>query len=197
MSEFKDDMKAKATEKLDAAKARTSEALETGKARADDALKAARAKTDEAIKATRAKADEAAKAARARTDDAIKVARAKADEAAALTRTSARKAATKTSEGIESNPLVALIGGLAIGAIAGALIPRSERETKTLGKTSRTLRDTATSAVNAAREVGKEQLDALGINSDAARQQVREIAKKIGEAASSAGAAAADTIRRK
>ena len=46
----------------------------------------------------------------------------------------ARQAKAKTIEGVDKNPLAIILGGIAIGAIVGALLPRTERETKVLGK---------------------------------------------------------------
>ena len=51
----------------------------------------------------------------------------------------ARKAKAKTSDGIDKNPLAIVLGGIAIGAIVGALLPRTERETKVFGKAGKKL----------------------------------------------------------
>lgn len=102
-----------------------------------------------------------------------------------------------TSEGLEKNPIAALVGGLAIGAIAAALLPKTRRETEMLGKASNKVRSTAATAAKAARDAGKEQLNALGLNSAAARDQLRSVIEKVGQAASTASKAATDAVRKK
>lgn len=156
----------------------------------------AREKVTEAVNSGRAAADEALKNARARADEAYASARTKASEAATSARINAKRAASKTSEGIKTNPIAAVAGGLAIGAIVAALVPRTKREDETLGKTGKKLRDTAGKAAKAARDAGQSKLDSLGVNSEAARGQVKELLKKVGEAAGTAGTAAADTVRK-
>ena len=47
--------------------------------------------------------------------------------------------AEKTGDGIDKNPLAIVLGGIALGAIVGALLPRTERETKLMGKTGKKL----------------------------------------------------------
>jgi ElaB/YqjD/DUF883 family membrane-anchored ribosome-binding protein len=129
--------------------------------------------------------------------DAARAAKLKAEKAASSTKAGAKKAAAKTVESVEANPLAALIGGLAIGAIAAALLPKTRRETELVGDVSNKIRSTATKAAKTARETAKEQLDTLGVNADAARGQLRDIANKIGKAASEATAAATDTIKKR
>jgi hypothetical protein len=102
-----------------------------------------------------------------------------------------------TGESLEKNPIAALVGGLAIGAIAAALLPKTKRESEMLGKASNKVRSTASSAAKAARDAGKDQLDALGLNSGAARDQLRSVIDKIGQAASTASKAATDAVRKK
>jgi hypothetical protein len=107
------------------------------------------------------------------------------------TRDTARDAVRRTAEGIEANPLSVLVGGVALGVLAGALIPRTEQESKLLGPAGKRLTDTATGAAQAARDAGKAELDALGLNKDAARDQVGKLLDGVIRALSSAGAAAA------
>jgi ElaB/YqjD/DUF883 family membrane-anchored ribosome-binding protein len=107
------------------------------------------------------------------------------------TRDSARETARRTAEGIEANPLSILVGGVALGVLAGALIPRTEQESKLLGPVGKRLTDTASGAAQAARNAGKAELDSLGLNKNAAREQVGKILDGVMKALSSAGAAAA------
>ena len=106
-------------------------------------------------------------------------------------------AKTKTNGSLEKNPIAALVGGLAIGAIAAALLPKTKRESDVLGSASNKVRSSASAAAKAARDAGKEQLDALGLNSGAARDQLRSVIDKIGQAAATASKAATDAVRKK
>ena len=118
----------------------------------------------------------------------------------AVRQTSAKvtgSAKTKTNESLEKNPIAALVGGLAIGAIAAALLPKTKRENDLLGSTSNKVRSGASAAAKAARDAGKEQLDALGLNSGAVRDQLRSVIDKIGQAAATASKAATDAVKKR
>lgn len=106
------------------------------------------------------------------------------------TRGGAREAARRTAEGIEANPMSILVGGLALGVLAGALLPRSESEGKLLAPLGKRITDTATAAVHAARDAGKEELGALGISRDAARDQAGKLIQGVLKALTTAGTAA-------
>lgn len=119
--------------------------------------------------------DERSRSAADRVRDTASTARAKASDAysAALDRTraaygSARERASdafeNTRDGIEANPVAAVVGGLAIGAILAAVLPRSQRETETLGKLGERLNDSVRTAAKSAREAGVAKLDEFGVN---------------------------------
>lgn len=133
--------------------------------------------------------------------DAYGSGKAKAEQAVKTVKASsvkvAKSAKSSTGESLENNPLTALVGGLAIGAIAAALLPKTKRESELLGKAGDRIRSSAQAAVKAARDAGKEQLDALGLNSNAARDQVRSVVDKLGQAASSATRAATEAVKKK
>lgn len=114
-----------------------------------------------------------------------------AEKALTSARDGAREAVRRTAEGIEANPLSLLVGGVALGVLAGALIPRTQQESKLLGPVGKRLTDTAGGAAQAARDAGKAELDALGLNKDAARDQVAKLLDGVVKALSSAGSAAA------
>lgn len=99
--------------------------------------------------------------------------------------------------GIEANPLALVAGGLALGVVAGALLPRSQRERDLLSPVGVRLGGALTAAVAAAREAGQSELDGLGINRDAARGQVKTLVDGLLKAASSAGAAGAQAAASK
>jgi len=89
------------------------------------------------------------------------------------------------------NALLGVLGALAIGAITAALLPRSAREDKLMGKASKKMRKKARKAAKAAQEAGMTHLDNLGLNRDFASDQLRELARKFSKAAVAAGQAAA------
>jgi hypothetical protein len=100
-------------------------------------------------------------------------------------------AGRKTSQGIDSNPVAAVVGGLAIGAIVAALLPRTSREEEMLGGVGRKITDTAREAANAAKEAGRSQLDELGLSRDGLQGKLNEFTDRaVGAVKSSAGAAA-------
>ena len=115
--------------------------------------------------------------------------------AATETYASVRAKASSATQRAVDEPMVALVGGLAIGAIAGALLPASRRESQILGSIGARLNDAAKVAASAAREAGQETLDELGINRDAARDQASKLLDAAVKAASSAGGAAARAVR--
>jgi ElaB/YqjD/DUF883 family membrane-anchored ribosome-binding protein len=109
----------------------------------------------------------------------------------------AKKASETTVSTIESSPLAIVAGGVAIGAILGMLLPKTEREQKILGSTGRKLNETAKRAVEAAKTAGKEQVETLGLGQNALRDQFRDLVNKAGDAVKAAGKAAADEARKK
>lgn len=114
-----------------------------------------------------------------------------ASKALATAGDTARETARKTAEGIEANPLSVLVGGVALGVLAGALIPRTESETRLLKPVGRRLADTARGATEAAKEAGLAELDGLGLSPNAARDTFGKLIDGLLKAVSTAGAAAA------
>ncbi len=109
----------------------------------------------------------------------------------------ASDAAHRAADAIESNPLAIVAGGLAIGALAGALIPRSAKEKELLAPVGRSLGERARSAFQAARETGTSELQNAGLSKDAVKDQVKSLFQGIAKAATSAGSAAAKTAANK
>ena len=100
-------------------------------------------------------------------------------------------AGRRAGEGLDANPVAFVFGGLAIGAIVAALLPRTRREDELLGSAGRRLNDSAREAARAAREAGKGQLDELGLNKDGLKSKLDEFTgRAVGAVKSSAGAAA-------
>ncbi|MET4896053.1 hypothetical protein RN629_02635 [Sphingomonadaceae bacterium jetA1] len=101
------------------------------------------------------------------------------------------EAAHKTARTIESNPLGILVGGLAVGVIAGALLPRSLREKELLAPLGKKLGETIRQATQAARETGLRELEQAGLTKDAAKDRARSLFDNVVKVASNAGSAAA------
>ena len=91
--------------------------------------------------------------------DAYQAARERTATAYSAARDTAASAGRRTADGIDGNPMAAVVGGLALGAIAGVLIPIARQERQLFGNVGRRLNDTARQAAMAARDAGKERLD--------------------------------------
>ena len=107
----------------------------------------------------------------------------------------ARRATAKAADGVESFPVVALAGGLAVGALIGALLPRTRQEEELLGTIGGAINDRAKDAVFAARDAGQAKLEELGISQAAAGKQVGKLIESIAQVAESAGNAAVESVR--
>jgi hypothetical protein len=106
-----------------------------------------------------------------------------------------RGASDRTGETIESNPLAAVAAGLAVGAIVGALLPRSETERVLIGGVGTKMTGAARTALSAAKEAGRSALDEHGINRDAARAQVDRLIDAATKSAGAATGAATQAVR--
>jgi ElaB/YqjD/DUF883 family membrane-anchored ribosome-binding protein len=111
------------------------------------------------------------------------------------TRVAASDTARRAVQGIEDNPVAVLAGGIAIGMLAGAFLPTTEQERKLAGPVGKRLTDTASGAVQAAKEAGFAELDGLGISKQAARDQVGKLIGGVLQALASAGEAAAQSAQ--
>jgi hypothetical protein len=147
-------------------------------------------KIGDSIKTAADSAKDSLATAKAKTTQSTAAARAKASEAY-------EKGKGKTSDGIDKNPLAIVLGGLAIGAIVGALLPRTERETKVLGKAGKKLNKKARKMAEAAKAAGKDQVESLGLNGDALRLQFRDLVSKAAVAVKAASQAATDAAKEK
>jgi hypothetical protein len=147
-------------------------------------------KIGDSIKTAADSAKDSLASAKAKTTQSTAAARAKASEAY-------EKGKGKTSDGIDKNPLAIVLGGIAIGAIVGALLPRTERETKVLGKAGKKLNKKARKMAEAAKAAGKDQVESLGLNGDALRLQFRDLVSKAAVAVKAASQAATDAAKEK
>ena len=91
--------------------------------------------------------------------DAYQAARERTSSAYSSARETAASAGRRTADGIDGNPMAAVVGGLALGAIAGALLPVLRQERQLFGNVGKRINDTARQAAAAARDAGKEKLD--------------------------------------
>ena len=96
-----------------------------------------------------------------------------------------------SAEAVDAAPLALLAGGIAIGAIAGALIPRTEREKHALAPLGRELNRRASAAIAEARETGRDEFSELGLTKRAAKSQAKSLFDGVSQALSNVGAAAA------
>jgi hypothetical protein len=119
----------------------------------------------------------------------------KLQETAESARAGLTTARAKVGEGIDGYPVAALAAGLAVGAVLGALLPRTKKEADLLGPIGSTVNERARSAINAARDAGQGKLDELGLSTDAAGKQVGKLIGSVAEVAEVAGTAAVDAIR--
>ena len=123
-------------------------------------------------------------------------AREKAIEAYDTARDRALAAGAKAREGIGETPLLALGGGLALGALIAALIPRSKLEDRLIGPTGERIADGAKAAAGAARDAGREKLAELNITRDAGTNAVQSLLKGLTDAARRSGQAAVAAVRK-
>lgn len=133
--------------------------------------------------------------ARAKASEALGAARDKTSAAYDSARDGATRATRRTADGIDANPLGALVGGLALGALVAAVLPRTRREQEALGDYGRRINETAKEAARAAKEAGKGKLDELGLNADAAKEKLGALASSAGEAVKTSATAAAQTVK--
>lgn len=103
----------------------------------------------------------------------------------------------RTREGIDGAPLLALGGGLALGALIAALLPKTRAEERLLGDVGGRITNTARTAAQAAKEAGREKLTELNITRDAGKGAVQSLVDGITEAAKTSGQAAIEAARNK
>ena len=131
-------------------------------------------------------ARQAYESARERTAAAYAAARERAG-------TAYEKAGRRAGDGIDANPVAAVVGGLALGAIVATLLPRTRREDALLGTVGRKLNDGAREAARAARDAGRGQLDELGLSRDGLKSRLDEFTDRaVGAVKSSAAARGKD-----
>jgi hypothetical protein len=107
----------------------------------------------------------------------------------------ARDRVGEATASIEPNPVALLIGGLAVGAIAAALIPTGDREREALEPIGGRIGDAARAALDAARSAGGDALSEAGLDRNALRGQASNLLDQAVKAAGAAGNAALSAAR--
>jgi len=105
-------------------------------------------------------------------------------------RGAANDALRETRAAAKANPLAVVAGGIAIGLAAGALLPRTKRETELLGPVGKRINGAAVGAAEAARDAAKAELGSFPLSKQAARAQVTKLLDQVGKAMSAGGEAA-------
>lgn len=103
-------------------------------------------------------------------------------------------ATDKLSSSVDGSPLAALAAGVVIGAVAGALLPRTDKETELLGPVGSKIGQAAADAARAARDAGKQELGMLGENKSPMEIMVEKAVDAVSKAGSAAGTAAASSV---
>ena len=104
-------------------------------------------------------------------------------------------AGRKANDAIEDAPLIALAGGLALGAILAAILPRTQAETRALRPVGDKLAGTAKAAAEAAKEAGTSRLAELGLTREKGAQTLRSIFEGASDAAKVSAQAAVGAAR--
>jgi hypothetical protein len=103
----------------------------------------------------------------------------------------------RAREGVDGSPLVALGGGLALGALIAAVLPRTRAEDRFLGDFGGRLTGGARNAFDAAKDAGREKLAELNITREAGKGAVQSLVDGITEAARTSSKAALEAARNK
>ncbi|MBV9840687.1 MAG: hypothetical protein JOY99_03970 [Sphingomonadaceae bacterium] len=130
--------------------------------------------------------------------DALDGVREQTGAALETVREAAANVTERATREIAENPVAALLGGLAIGAIAGALIPKSRAEVEALSGLALGERASAAAraAADAARSTGRESLGDFVLNRDTSMNEaVAKLIEAAFAAATSAGGAAFKSAR--
>ncbi len=109
---------------------------------------------------------------RSRAAEAYESRRSQTSAAYAGARGSVTRVGERTGEEIRANPVAALAGGFAVGALLAAVLPRTEREAQLLGGVGTKINDAAREAARSAADAGRAQVEEI----------TETAATKVGEA---------------
>lgn len=154
-------------------------------------MAAVRAKTENARKGVA----DAYSRAREKAATGYDAARNKTSAAYATARSRASNGRDRAVTTIDENPVVALVGGLALGALVGALLPRGRREAEMLSGIGEKINQTSRRVADAARDSARDVIDEYGLNPDSATEKVNSLLDTAAKAASSIGSAAREALK--
>jgi hypothetical protein len=124
-------------------------------------------------------------------------ARLRASGALGTAKESVSGAGQRAADGVDEAPLIALAGGLAVGALLAALLPRTQAETRALSPVGKRVSETAKAAAASAKEAGTSRLSELGLTRERGETALRSIFDGITDAAKTSSQAALSTARTK
>lgn len=107
---------------------------------------------------------DAAGSAKTRASEAYSSTRDRTASAFSSGKDSVSRATQRTAQRVETNPVAAVAGGLALGAIIAAILPRTQREQEMLGDVGHKVTDVARDAANSAVEAGRQQVNEITHN---------------------------------
>lgn len=107
------------------------------------------------------KAADAYEKARERTSSAYQAARERAGKAYETARDKVGRSTDWSTDNLSNNPVGAILGGFALGAILAAVIPATRREKEALGGVGHKLTDAAREAARNATDAAREQIDEI------------------------------------
>ena len=113
---------------------------------------------------------------RDRAAEVLEAARDRTRSAYETARSRTRDTARQVTDQMAIYPVGAVIGGLAVGAILGFLVPRTKRETELLAKTGKRLVEAGREAAQKGLDAGRERVDAV------TGKVVREVGTAVREA---------------
>jgi ElaB/YqjD/DUF883 family membrane-anchored ribosome-binding protein len=120
---------------------------------------------------TQTGSDNGGSGVRAKASDAYSSARERTSAAYGSARERASDVSRQTADRIDSSPLIAIAGGIALGAVVGALLPRTQREVQAFGGMGHKVTDAARDVANTAVETGRQQVNDI---TSSAMQKVGE-----------------------
>ncbi len=122
---------------------------------------------------------------REKASSAYSTARERTSSAYGSARDTASRATQRTSERIDTNPVAALVGGLALGGPVAWLLPKTQRETQALGNVGSKITDGARQAAQSAIDAGKQQVNEIKEN--AATKVGQAVMDAVSEATGATG----------
>lgn len=119
-------------------------------------------------------------------NETIEKAQARASDAYESSKKSVKKGVSRAEKGAKDNPLAIVAGGIAIGAVIGALLPKTQREEELLGTVGKRIAEGATAAAIAVRDTGKAEFASLKPDTSSAKDKAGSIVSHLFDAAKAA-----------